>query len=585
MIKKIKTFRGLMKSRKKTLDQFKKRLRSRISKRPSLRIIPLGGLEEVGRNMILLEYDQDIIIVDMGLQFPEEDMPGIDYIIPNISYLKGKEKNIKGVFITHGHYDHIGAIPHLAPQLDNPWIYAGDLTRALIEKRQEEYQDKPKLKIKTIDSKSRIKAGVFQVEFFKVSHNIPNCFGLIIHTPEGIVVHTGDFKVDFNPVGAEMCEFSKIAQLNDKNVLALLSDSTNAFLPGHQLSEKTIEKTLEEVLLKIEKRIIIATFASLFSRIQQIIELAEKMGRKVFVDGRSMKTNVEIAQQMGYLKIKKETLISVEEANRLPPNKVIILCTGAQGERKAVLMRLAQGEHRKLKIIEGDTVIFSSSAVPGNERTVQRVRDTFWKKGAEVIHYQMLDIHAGGHAKEEELKLILRLINPKYVIPIEGNLFMLKAHAKIAEELGFNPRNILVANNGQVIEFSQGIGRLISQKISTDYVMVDGLGVGDISHIVLRDRNLLASDGMVVVIATIENKTGKLVGNPDIISRGFVYMKESKELIEMTRKKVKKLLHDTDPRSEANEVYLKNKIRDSVGQFLFSKTQRRPMILPVIIGV
>ena len=572
-----------MSKKSKTSHQTQRRIK--IKRKPSLKIIPLGGLEEVGRNMTLLEYGQDIIIVDMGLQFPEEDMPGIDYIIPNVSYLKGKEQNIRGVFITHGHYDHIGAIPHLAPQLRNPWIYAGDLTRAIIEKRQEEYQDKPKLKIKTIDSKSRIKAGIFQIEFFKVSHNIPSAFGLIIRTPEGIVVHTGDFKVDFNPVGAEMCEFAKIARLNDQNVLALLSDSTNAFVSGHQLSEKEIEKTLEEVLLKIKNRIIIATFASLLSRIQQIIELAEKMGRKVFVDGRSMKTNVEIAQQTGYLKVKKGTLISVEEANRLPPNQVFILCTGAQGERRAVLMRLALGEHRKLKIIKGDTVIFSSSAVPGNERTVQRVRDSFWKKGAEVVHYQMLDIHAGGHAKEEELKLMLRMINPKYLIPIEGNLFMLKAHAKIAEELGLNPRNILVGENGQVIEFSRGLGRLTNQKAITDYVMIDGLGVGDVSHIVLRDRQLLSSDGMVVVIATVENKTGKLVGSPDIISRGFVYMKESKELIEMTRKKAKKLLCDTDPRSGANEAYLKNKIRDSIGQFLFSKTQRRPMILPVIIGV
>jgi ribonuclease J len=585
MFKKTRTFRGSIRSRKKTLDQFKKRLQLRVSQKSSLRIIPLGGLEEVGRNMTLLEYGQDVIIVDMGLQFPEEDMPGIDYIIPNISYLKGKEQNIRGVFITHGHYDHIGAIPHLIPQLGNPWIYAGDLTRAMIEKRQEEYQDKPKLRLKTINSSSKIKAGVFQVEFFKVSHNIPNAFGLIIRTPEGIVVHTGDFKIDFNPVGAEMCEFAKIAQLNDQNVLALLSDSTNAFVSGHQLSEKEIEKTLEEVLLKIEGRIIIATFASLLSRVQQIIELAEKMDRKVFVDGRSMKTNVEIAQQTGYLKIKKGTLISIEEANRLPPNKVLILCTGAQGEERAVLMRLALGEHKRLKITEKDTVIFSSSAVPGNERTVQRVKDNFYKKGAEVIHYQMLDVHTGGHAKEEELKLMLRMVNPKYVVPIEGNLFMLKAQAKIAEVLGFNPRNILVASNGQIIEFSRGLGKLTNQRVSTDYIMVDGLGVGDVSHVVLRDRNLLASDGMVVVIATIENKTGKLIGSPDIISRGFVYMKESKELIEMTRKKVIKLLKDTDPRSEANEVYLKNKIRDSIGQYLFSKTERRPMILPVIIGV
>jgi ribonuclease J len=571
--------------RKGIQGQSKRKFRPRILKRLPLKIIPLGGLEEVGRNMILLEYGSDIIVVDMGLEFPKEDMPGIDYIIPDIRYLKGKEQNIRGVFITHGHYDHIGAIPHLIPQLGNPQIYTGDLTKAIIEKRQEEYQGKSKLKIKVIDSKSKVRVGVFQVEFFRVSHNIPNCFGLIIYTPQGIVVHTGDFKLDFNPAGSEIPEISKIASLNSKNVLALLSDSTNASLPGHQLSEKEIEKNLEHIFLKARGRIIISTFSSLISRIQQIISLAEKLGRKVLIEGYSMKINLEIAQSLNYLKIKKRTLISLEESLRLPPKKIIIICTGAQAEEKAVLVRIAQEEHRFLKIIKGDTVIFSSSVVPGNERTVEHLKDTLWRKGAEVVHYQMMDVHAGGHAKQEDLKLMIRLINPKYIVPIQGNLSLLKAQAMIAEELGFNKGNILIAENGRIIEFSRGLGKVTSQKVSSDYIMVDGLGVGDVSQVVLRDRQVLASDGMVVIIATIESRTGKLVGNPDIISRGFVYMRESKELIENVRKKVKKLLRDKDPRSEANQAYLKDKIRDSIGQFLFSKTQRRPMILPVIISV
>ncbi len=572
-------------SRKSEKLAFKKSPQFQEKKKAPLRIIPLGGLEEIGRNMILLEYDKDIIIIDMGLQFPEEDMPGIDYVIPDISYLKGKEKNIRGVFITHGHYDHIGAIPHLIPHLNNPLIITSKLTAVLIQKRQEEYPNKTKLKIRIITSKDKVKAGVFEVDFFKVSHNIPDNFGLIIHTPEGIVVHTGDFKLDFSPVASELPEISKIAQLNDKNVLALLSDSTNASLSGYQLSEKEIQKTLEYLFLKAQGRIIIGTFSSLFSRVQQIIWLAEKMDKKVVIEGYSMKTNIEIGQNLGYLKIREGTLISLEKAKHLPPNKIIIICTGAQAEERAVLMRIAQGEHKKLKIIKGDTVIFSSSIVPGNERTVEHLKDDLWRKGAEVICYQMMDVHAGGHGGEEELKLMIHLVNPKYLIPILGTLSLLKAHARLAEESGFNPQNILTAENGQVIEFFQGSGRLTNRKVPAEYVMVDGLGVGDVSQVVLRDRNVLAKDGMLVIIATIEKKTGKLVGSPDIISRGFVYIKKSKELIEAIRKEVRKILRDRDPRSKADEIYLKSKIRNDIGQFLFNKTQRRPMVLPVIIGV
>ncbi len=367
--------------------------------------------------------------------------------------------------------------------------------------------------------------------------------------------------------------------------MALLSDSTNANQKGHQFSEKEIEKNMEEILSKAKGRIIIATFSSLLSRIQQVIWLAEKLDRKVCIEGYSMKINVETASQLGYLKIKRGTLISLSEALKLPDNRVIIACTGAQGEDRAVLMRIANEEHRYLRIEKGDTIIFSSSVVPGNERTVQRLKDTLYRKGADVIHYQMVDIHAGGHAKEEDLKLMLRLINPKYLIPIEGNSSLLRAHANVAKDIGFDPKNIFIAENGQIIEFSRGKGRVTEKKVPTDYIMVDGLGVGDVSNIVLRDRRVMSQDGMIVIIATIDNKTGKLITSPDIISRGFVYMRESKELIEQTRNKVRKTLTDHDPRSATNEVYLKNKLRDEIGQFLFNKTQRRPMVIPVIIGV
>ncbi|MEK9130090.1 MAG: ribonuclease J [Patescibacteria group bacterium] len=548
-----------------------------------LKIIVLGGLEEVGINMTVLEYKDNIIIIDMGLQFPDEDMPGIDYIIPNISYLKGKEKNIKGVIITHGHYDHIGAIPHLIPELGNPIIFGTPLSLGIIQKRQEDFQ-KDLLKLKVISSESVLHLGYFKIEFFKVSHNIPDCVGIIVHTPHGIVVHTGDFKFDLSPMGSSPTDMAKIATLYNQNVLALLSDSTNAESPGHQISEKNISETLEHIFHQASGRIIIGTFASLLGRIQQIIWLAEKIGRKVLAEGYGMKSNIEIAQKLGYLKVKKGTLINIKEFEKIPDDKIIILCTGAQGEGKAALMRIVNKEHKKINIKKGDAVIFSSSVIPGNERMVQKLKDSFYRQGAEVIHCQMMDVHAGGHAKQEDLKLLLKLINPKYFIPIEGNHSFLRIHAKIAEIVGIDPKNIFVAENGQIMEFSNGQGKLTNKKVLTDYVMVDGLGVGDSSNVVLRDRKVMAEDGMLVVISTIDSKTGKLINNPDIISRGFVYMKENKELIERVRSKVKKILTENDPRNTF-DTYLKDKIRNDLGQFLYTKTQKRPMILPVLIEV
>ena len=562
----------------------KKQINPVQSRDGKLKIIVLGGLEEVGRNMTVLEYEDDIIIIDMGLQFSEEDMPGIDYIIPNISYLKGKEKNIRGVIITHGHYDHIGAIPHLIPRLGNPIIFGTPLTLGIIKKRQEDFKEN-ELNIKTITSESVLQLGCFKIEFFKVSHNIPDCVGVIVYTPQGIVVHTGDFKFDLSPIGSSPTDMAKIASLSNKKVLALLADSTNAESPGHQISEKNIFETLEQILKQAPGRIIVGTFASLLGRIQQIIWLAEKLNRKVLIEGYSMKANVEIAQQLGYLKIKKGTLINIKEFEKLSDDKIIVFCTGAQGESRAVLMRIANKEHKKIEIKKGDTVIFSSSVVPGNERMVQRLKDAFYKQGAEVVHCQMMDVHAGGHAKQEDLKLLITLINPKYFIPIEGNHSFLRIHAKIAEIAGIDPKNIFVADNGQIIEFFNEQGKLTHKKVPTDYVMVDGLGVGDVSNVVLRDRKVMAEDGMLVIISTIDSKTGKLIGNPDIISRGFVYMKENKELIEQIRSKAKKILKDNDPRSKAFDNYLKDKIRNDLGQFVYSKTQRRPMILPVLIEV
>lgn len=551
-----------------------------------LRIIPLGGLEEVGRNMTVIEYGNHILIIDMGLQFPEEDMPGIDYIIPNIAYLKGKEKNIRGVIITHGHYDHIGAIPHLIPMLGNPPIFSSDISLAIIKKRQEDYKNVTPLNLKTVNHNTVLRLGVFRVEFFKVSHNIPASMGVIIYTPVGIIVHTGDFKLDLHTQDrAIKPDIEKLRNLSRQGVLAMLADSTNASQPGHQLTETQIKRDLETIIANSPGRMIIATFSSLLERLQQIIELSEKYNKKVVIEGYSMKTNVEIAKRLGYMKFKKTTVISTRQMRDYPSNRIVILCTGAQGEENAVLMRIANREHRTLKVEKGDTVVFSSSVVPGNERAVQRLTDSLYREGADVINYTMVDIHAGGHAKQEDLKFAIRLVRPKYLIPIEGHHSFLRMHAKMAESIGFPKKNIFIADNGQIIEFTKHQATLTNKKVPSSYVMVDGLGVGDVGNVVLRDRQMLAADGMFVIIATIEAKTGNLVGNPDIISRGFIYMKDNRELLDKVREKVKKILIDREPKASANDAYIKNKVRDVIGQFLFSKTKRRPMVLPVVIEV
>jgi len=398
-------------------------------------------------------------------------------------------------------------------------------------------------------------------------------------------VHTGDWKFDFTPVDDRPADLGQIAALGREGILALLSDSTNASQLGSQISEMEIGTNLEQIIAQAPGRMIIGTFASLLARIKQIIEVAEKSGKKVAIDGFSMKTNVEIAKQLGYMKFNPKTLIPIDQIDKYPAEKIIVLCTGAQGERNAALMRIANNEHRSVRIRQGDTVVFSSSVIPGNERTIQRLKDTLTRKGAEIIHYQMMDVHSGGHAKADDVKLMIKLTNPKYFIPIEGNHYLLRLNAKVAESVGFNPKNIIVADNGQIMEFTKTQGILTNKKVPTDYVFVDGLGVGDVSQIVLRDRQVLAEDGMVVIIATIDRKTGRIMGNPDIISRGFVYMKENKKLIEQTRHSVKKMVQDRDAKSAADNDYIRNKIRNEIGKFLFKKTERRPMILPVIIEV
>jgi len=556
-----------------------------------LRVIVLGGLEEVGRNMTLFEYNKEVIIIDMGLQFPEEDMPGIDYIIPDVTYLEGKENWVKGVIISHGHYDHIGAIPHLIGKIGNPPMFMGKLTAGLVRKRSKEFVKCPKLAITEIDETRRLQLGkYFQVEFLRVNHSIPDCFAVIIYTPLGVIIHTGDFKIDYSPVNDKPADLNRIAQIGGRGVKLLLADSTDSTQPGYQISESSIGDEMSRLFEKLTGRIIISTFASQLSRIQKIFDLAEKFGRKIYLQGRSMNDNVEIAQQIGYLKFNPKILATDHELIRLPDDKIIILGTGAQGENNAFLMKVVNGEHRQINLRRGDTVIFSSSVIPGNERTIQNLKDMMVRQGAKVIHYEMMDVHAGGHAMQEDLKLMMRLLKPEYFMPIEGNHYMLRAHAELAEQVGLDKNKIFVADNGQVVEFSrnqQGVvsGRMTNEKVPTNYIMVDGLGVGDVSNIVLRDRRVMSADGMIVIIATIDSKTGEPIGNPDIISRGFVYMKENKELIQKTRMKVKKIVKDRAPKTPVDDDYIKNKIRNDIGQFLFSQTKRRPMVLPVVIKV
>lgn len=564
---------------------------SQQSHNGKLRIMVLGGLEEVGRNMTLIEYEKEIIIIDMGLQFPEEDMPGIDYIIPNIEYLKGKEDWIKGVIITHGHMDHIGGIPHIMGRIGNPGIFTGKLTAGLIRKRNEEYTTSPNLNIAEVDEESSLKLGRnFQVKFLRVNHSIPDCFAPIIETPVGTIIHTGDFKIDYSPVNDKPADLNRIAQIGGKGVTMLLADSTDSTHPGYQVSESSIGDEMRRIFEKIDGRIIIGTFASQLSRVQKLFDLAALFNRRIYLQGRSMNNNVEIAHKIGYLKFNPRILINNDsELGRIPDNKILIIGTGAQGESNAFLIRVVTGEHRSIKIKQNDTVIFSSSVIPGNERTIQGLQDQLVRQGAKIINYEMMDVHAGGHAKQEDLKLMMRLLKPEFFMPIEGNHYMLRAHAELAEQVGIPKEKIFVADNGQVVELSKqstGIkGILSKEKVPTDYVMVDGLGVGDVSNIVLRDRRVMAEDGMIVIIATIDSKTGNPIGNPDIISRGFIYMKENKELIEKTRMKVKKMIKDHDSKTSADDDFMKNKIRNEIGQFLFVSTKRRPMVLPVVIKI
>lgn len=553
----------------------------------ALRLIPLGGFEEVGRNMMVLEYENDRIIIDIGVRFAEEDTPGIDFIIPNISYLRGKENTIRGIFITHGHLDHMGAIPFLIAPLRNPPIYTTPLTRAMILKRHDEFPSLPKLQIHTLDKKNPVpvKVGPFTVEYFHVNHNIPDAIGLAIHTPIGTVVHSCDFKFDFHPIGDEPANLQRIAEIGGKGVLALMIDSTGVENPGHSISESVVFENLDKIFREAHGRIIIATFASLIGRHQQVYKLAERYGRKVALEGYGMKVNTELAQRLNYLEVQKGTILPLRQIERMPPDRTVVLCTGAQGEANAALMRIANREHADIRVREGDTIIFSSSIIPGNERSVQNLKDALMRQGAKVFHYRMMDIHASGHAYREDLKLMISLTKPKFLVPIHGQYSMLKALADLGPQMGMPKENAVVGYNGAVIEFNKDRIQVRNENIPAEYVFVDGSGVGDIRDVVLRERQTLAQEGIFVIVTTVDRRTGAVRGEPQVISRGFIYLRESGSLIAEARRLVIKLVEQSKRHNGGDWTPVREHIKDELGKFFFAKTQRRPIVLPVIIEV
>ena len=546
-----------------------------------LRIIPLGGLEQIGMNITAFEYEDSIIVVDCGLAFPQDDMLGVDLVIPDITYLKDNVEKVKGFVITHGHEDHIGALPYILKELNVP-IYTTKLTMGIIENKLKEHNLMRSTRRKVVRHGQSINLGQFRIEFIKTNHSIQDASALAIYSPAGIVVHTGDFKVDYTPVFGDAIDLQRFAEIGKKGVLALMSDSTNAERPGFTMSERTVGRTFDNIFSEHRNtRIIIATFASNVDRVQQIINSAYKYDRKVVVEGRSMVNIISTASELGYLQIPDKTLIDIDQLRNYPDEKTVIITTGSQGESMAALSRMAADVHKKVTIKPGDTVIFSSNPIPGNEKAVSRVINELSQKGADVIFQ---DAHVSGHACQEELKLIYSLIKPKYAIPAHGEYRHLKANAGIAQSVGIPKENIFILQSGDVIELSQDSAKVVD-KVHTGAILVDGLGVGDVGNIVLRDRQHLAEDGILIVVLTLEKGTNRLLAGPDIVSRGFVYVRESESLMEEARQVLYNTLEDCLRNRNADWSKIKNAIRDTMNDFIWKRTKRKPMILPIIMDV
>ena len=544
-----------------------------------LRIIPLGGLGEIGKNMMILEYGRNIIIIDAGIMFPENDMLGIDFIIPDFNYLLDKKDIVRGIILTHGHEDHVGALPYVLQEVRAP-IYATKLTCGLAEVKLKDSRLLTETKLNTIQAGDSISLGPFRIEFFHVCHSIPDGVGLAIETPVGLVVHSGDFKFDYTPVDGQPPDFAKLAELGGRGVLVLMSDSTNAERPGSTPSEKVIDDAFEQVFRKAEGRIIVGTFASLISRIQQVVNCAIRHERKVAIAGYSMIENVRIAQKLGYLSIPPEVLIKLDDIGKLPPNKIVIIATGTQGEPSSALARMSIGLHPRIKIVPGDTVIISAHAIPGNEEMIHRTINRLFQKGADVIYERIAPVHVSGHASQDEQRLLIHLTQPRYFVPIHGELRHLIMHARIAQEMGIPATNTMVVENGYILEFDEERGE-IGERVPGGYVFVDGAGVGDIGPAVMRDREILASAGFVVAIIKLDASTGQPVGRPEIVSRGFIYMRDSMELIERAQDKILEVIG----KGKEGRAAISDRVRDELSKLFYEETKRRPMIIPTILEV
>ena len=567
---------GLKRGDKLAFQGKNERNRREISK---LKVIPLGGLEQIGMNITAFEYEDSIVVVDCGLSFPEDDMLGIDLVIPDVTYLKENISKVKGFVITHGHEDHIGALPYVLKDVNVP-IYSTKLTLALITNKLKEHGMVQTTKMKEVKHGQVINLGVFSIEFIKTNHSIQDASALAIYSPVGIIVHTGDFKVDYTPVFGDAIDLQRLAEIGKKGVLALMGDSTNAERPGFTMSEKTVGRVFDNLFNEHKNaRIIIATFASNVDRVQQIINTAYRFGRKVAVEGRSMVNVIGTAAELGYLRIPDDTLIEIDQVKNYPDDKIVLITTGSQGESMAALSRMAANIHKKITIKPNDTIIFSSNPIPGNEKAVSKVINELYSKGAKVIFQ---DAHVSGHACQEEIKLIYSLVRPKYAIPVHGEYRHLVAHKHIAQELGIPKENIFILKSGNVLEMDSQTAE-ITGTVQTGGILVDGLGVGDVGNIVLRDRQHLAEDGIMIVVMTLERHSNIVLSGPDIVSRGFVYVRESEDLMEHAREAVEEVLEDCLDRNITDWGKIKNNVRDALGDYVWKRTKRRPMILPIIM--
>jgi len=542
-------------------------------------IIPLGGLGEIGKNMTVIKYGESLIVIDCGMMFPEDELLGVDIVIPDYTYLIENKSQIKGIILTHGHEDHIGALPYVLKDLNVP-VYGTRLTLGLLQGKLKEHQ-LTNVNLNIIKPRDMLKIDPFKIEFIRVSHSIADAVALAIYTPLGIILHTGDFKFDMTPIDCEIIDFHRFAAVGEQGVLVMMSDSTNVERPGYTMSEKSVGETFDETFRLAKSRIIVASFASNVHRVQQAIWAAAKYNRKVAIVGRSMVNVVNIASELGYLRIPRNTLIDIDEVGQVPGNRVVILTTGSQGEPMSGLTRMAMSEHKQIQIVPGDTIIVSAVPIPGNEKSVARTIDHLFKLGADVIHESLAGIHVSGHASQEELKLMLNLVKPKFFVPVHGEYRMLYKHARLAEQMGIPAENIFVGENGQALEFTKRKGQL-NGRVHAGRVLIDGLGVGDVGNVVLRDRKQLSQDGIFIVTLTIEKSTGKVVAGPDVVSRGFVYVKESEHLMDQAREKIKEILAKCESEKLKDWSAIKSGVRDVLGRFLYEKTKRKPMILPII---